>query len=214
MMKLGFPAWALSIAARIGAILPSASSASPLTSNLHQGRVPVRGNEPRTRVLDRRHDVRDVRLPRKRADDVRDRGREGRVVVGRRGRLDEHALACRNGEVALVEDLLGAPRLAVRDRPGLHLLCADRAGDGHGDDTERNPAERRALPVRRAPAPCAAREVRGRHGQPPALTVRGHTCLSAGRAHHEKYGTAVRETTDLVDARGRSSPPPRQACRG
>jgi hypothetical protein len=33
MMKLGFPAWALSIAARIGAILPSASSASPLTSN-------------------------------------------------------------------------------------------------------------------------------------------------------------------------------------
>src|SRR6185312_17206718 len=90
----------------------------------------------------------------------------GLPVDGRPRRLDEDALAGRDLEVAAVEDLLGAPRLAVRDRPGLHLPRADRPADRDDRDRKGDPPECRALPVSRAPPTRAAGDVVGFHVQP------------------------------------------------
>src|SRR5439155_9084462 len=115
-------------------------------------------DETGVRMLDRRDDVCDVRL-RERQHDTRDGGGE-RGVADRRGpRLDEDALARREVEAGAIEDLLGAPRLAVRVRPALQLLRAHGAAHDHREDGDREPPEGRGLPMRGAPAPRAAGEV-------------------------------------------------------
>ena len=93
-------------------------------------------------------------------NDAPDRGQELRALVDRAdSRLYEHALAGRDLEAPLVEDLLCAPRLAVRDRPVVHLACAHCRANDHGDHGKREPAERSLPPMRRTPTPRTAREI-------------------------------------------------------
>ena len=120
------------------------------------------------RMLDRRDDGGHVRLTGEREHHAADRCRELRLLIDRpRPRLHEHALSRRNLEVPLVENLLGPARLAIRDRPTLHLARADRAAHGHRHDGERDPAECRRLPVRGTPPPRPAREIRVFHDNLP-----------------------------------------------
>src|SRR4029453_10564506 len=77
--------------------------------------------------------------------------------------LHQHALARRDVKVRPVEDLLGASRLAVRDRPALHLLRADEAAERNGENCEGDPPEGGRLPVRSAPTARPAGEIGGLH---------------------------------------------------
>ena len=143
----------------------------PFDVELHEHRVAVGGDQTGIRMVDRRDDVRDRGLTCKRLDETRDRRCEGLVAEGRGVRLDEHALARRDLELRLVEDLLGAARLPVRDRPALHLARTDGSADDDGGHGERNPPERCALPVRCAPPTRAACEIRVHRRPPSAATV-------------------------------------------
>jgi len=134
---------------------------------LDERRVVVAREEPRPGVVERGDDVRRVRLVGQCLSDVPDRGDERGVGDRRRRRLHEHALAGGNLEVRLVEDLLCAPRVSVRDRPRLHLLRADGCAENHAQRGNREPAERRGLPVSGAPTAGAAGEVGSGHGVNP-----------------------------------------------
>ena len=170
MITLGLPACAPSIAARIGAILFFASSALPLTSNWTRAECRSREMSPAFGMVDRRDDVG------RRSAAARASARRRRLPPRTPGsstvdvaRLHQHALARRDVEVALVEDLLGAPRVAVRDRPALHLLGADEAADGDGE------RRRSAIHPKAAVFQCAAL-------QRPARPARFMRSASLGRA--------------------------------
>ena len=171
MITLGMPAWAPSIAARIGAILSFASSALPLTSNWTSAECRSREIEPGVRMVDRRDDVR------RRSAAARASATTPPTAAANAGSSTVAVCDCtstlsRAGmlEVALVEDLLGAARLAVRDRPRLHLRRADGAADRDGEDRERDPPERGRLPVRSAPPTCPTRQVETRSWPSPSLS--------------------------------------------
>jgi hypothetical protein len=127
-----------------------------LDVELDECRVTIGREEPGLRVRDRRDDALDVRLLGKRARHARDCRHECRVVGFRGSRLHEHALACRNVEIRLVEDPLGATGLAVRYRPVLHLVRTDGAPDDDREGSERDPSECSRLPMRCAPATRSA----------------------------------------------------------
>ena len=116
-----------STAARIGAIFSFAVVGLAPDVELDERRVPVGRDEARARLVERRDDVRDDGLQRERLHDVGDgrRGTSGWSTVVVR---DWTSTLSRAGdvEVLLVENLLGAARVAVRDRPRLHLLGARR----------------------------------------------------------------------------------------
>ena len=91
-------------------------------------------------------------------DDVLDRGREGGVGRRERAALDEDALAGGLLEAG-VEDPVHPAGLARARRVRVDRLRADHAAEREGDDDEREPAERRRLPVVGAPAAHAGRQV-------------------------------------------------------
>ena len=133
---------------------------------LHEHRATIARDQPGFRMLDRGDDSCDIRLLRERQHDAGHRRRELRLLIDRSGRrLHQHALPRRDLEVSLVEDLLGPPRLSVRDRPALHLARTNRAAHQDRHDSERDPAERRRFPMRSTPPSRPAREVRAAHHQ-------------------------------------------------
>ena len=91
---------------------------------------------------------------------------EGRLAHLMRAALDEHALAGVVVEARLTEDLLGSRGLAGRRLAVRQLHRAQDIAEHHRDRHEREPAERRRLPVCGAPAAGALREV-GPHLVPP-----------------------------------------------
>ena len=147
-----------------GAILPAASSALPLTSNWTSAEW--RSAETRPAFGWSIGETMFVTSGSRASVWItpRDGRCEGRPVDGRREGLHEHALPRRDVEVTLVEDLLGPARIAVGDRPRLHLPGADGAADQHRGNGERHPAEGRKLPVGGAPAACPSCEIRAHVG--------------------------------------------------
>ena len=133
---------------------------------LNEHRAAITRDQAGVRMLDRRDDGGHVWLTGERLHHAADRCRELRLLIDRpRPRLHQHALTRRDLEVPLIEDLLSTSRVPVRDRPALHLADANRATDYHSGDRKRDPAERRRLPVRGAPTPRPAREIRAAHHQ-------------------------------------------------
>ena len=116
----------------------------------------------RAQVLDRR-----PRLHRR--DDVVHDGAEGGRLRGESLALDEDDLRLRVGlEAGVPQDVVGAVRLADVGVVLVDLLRADRLPDHQGGGHEGEPAEDRGLPVARAPAAHAGRDVvralQGGHG--------------------------------------------------
>ena len=150
MIKLGLPAWRSSTARE-----DRARSCPPRPRPCRGRRTGRARSVGRPRRgphedVERRDDVRHVGLTRERLDDAGDGRRERRLIDRRREGLHEHALARGDVEATPVEDLLGPPRLAVRDRPRLHLLGADGAADHHRGDA------RTAIQPNAASFQCAA----------------------------------------------------------
>ena len=117
--------------------------------------VAVAGVQRGFQVLDRR-----IRLDR--PDDVVHRRTELRVI-DRLGRaLNEHELGLRvDLRECLFQDLVGLVRLADAGVLGAEGLRSDLHADEDCKDDEREPAEDRGLPVARAPAAHAGRDVVG-----------------------------------------------------
>ena len=110
--------------------------------------------------VERRADVLDdveLRDPR---DDVLDRRREGGVGGGERAALDEDALGRRLLEAGL-EDLVHPAGLARAGGVRIDRLRPRHAAESEGDEDERQPPERRGLPVVGAPATHPGRHVVG-----------------------------------------------------
>ena len=156
-------------------------------------------DQPCVRIVDRRGDALDVRELGEGLDDTGDRGGECGLVDRGSPRLHEHALLCGNAELGLVEDLLGAPRIAVGDRPGLHLLAPDGAAYHDAADGDCEPAERGCLPVPGAPAAGAAGQVETVHGTAPfAIATCSRPKLTPPRRSGiaRKYEPGLRGSTD------------------
>ena len=125
---------------------------------LDESRAPVGCDLAGVGRVERRANVLDGVQLRDARDDVDDRGLERGIVGVERGALDEDALPGRLLEAG-VEDPVDAPGLAGARRVRVDGLRADRAPDREGDDDQREPAERRGLPVGGAPAAHPGREV-------------------------------------------------------
>ena len=107
-------------------------------------------------------EVLDRRIPLDRSDDVVDRGPERRIVGGAGRALHEHELllGIRLGlGKALFQDLVGLVRLADVRVLHVDLFRPDLHTDRKRQSDERQPAEHCGLPVARAPAAHAGREV-------------------------------------------------------
>ena len=122
------------------------------------------------------------------AHDVASHRPEGGVPDRELVVLDQHELgqSAGLGEAGLLEDLVGAVRLAdvvvlVVDR----LLADSRADHDRGDD-ERKPAEDRELAMARAPSPHAGGDV--------SRGMRSGHCLPFGSASEGHGGTVVVST--------------------
>src|SRR5581483_11545836 len=98
--------------------------------------------------------------------------REQRLLDRRSLRLDENTLPRGDLEPGAVEDLRRPARLAVRNLPILHLPRPYDVPEHYCEHGKGEPAERRCLPVRSAPATCPASEIRLRHGQPLSVASR------------------------------------------
>ena len=132
--------------------------------------------ERRANVLNRL----ELRDPR---HDVLDRGREGGIGRRERAALDEDALVGGPLEAG-VEDPIHATRLA---RPGgvrVDRLRPGQCAETEGDDDEREPAERRRLPVVGAPTSHARRQVVGG-------LASGHELPPWGSRTHATDGTSA-----------------------
>ena len=110
--------------------------------------------------IERRAHVLDPGVARDRALDVLDRRAESRILDRLARALNEHELGLRIdlGE-SVLEDLVGLVRLADIRILGLDVLGSDEVADEECGNDEREPAEDRGLPVARAPAAHAGRDV-------------------------------------------------------
>jgi hypothetical protein len=125
----------------------------------HRGAAVVR-HEIRMSRIQGTLEVLDVRVVFDRCDDVVDRRAERRSVHGELRALHEHELRLRIrlGE-ALLEDHVGLVRLAAAVVLVLQVLGRDLHAHCECDHHEREPAENGGLPVTRAPAAHAGRDI-------------------------------------------------------
>src|SRR2546430_732700 len=140
------------------------------------------------------------------------RSAEGAVLDRERLALDEHELRLRVGlaEAGLLEDLVGAVRLA-----DVRVLRADRLHrqlrrNAESDDDEREPTEDCRLPVTRTPATHAGRDV-------VRVLQGGHCCLSVGCVKLATSLAARRPIRNAGDARlvvRLAAPVPGATCAG
>ena len=204
--QAGLPACTSSIALRIGAILSFASSALPLTSNWTSAECRSREIEPGVALLDRRDDR--SRRPTARQASARRAAtaaaNAGSSTVARR-RLDEHALARRDVEVARGRG--SARRAATRRSRSPTASSASRRRR-----RRRRPRGRRRRSSRTRPSSSARRSSapRGRRGwdrwtpwRTPWLETLRQASRTARRSHRGNYGIAVGETTDPAGRGGR-----------
>ena len=114
-------------------------------------------------------------------------------------------------DVSGVEHPLGARVLAARVLDVGQLDGTDGVSDHHRDDDQRQPAERRGLPVRGAPAPCASGQIRP-HDTFPLLDF-GHAMRLPSGGRRNK-NAARRPGVGLPPVRGCRVSGRRASCHG